>query len=388
MKSESSRRAFLASGLALPVAGAASAPSFAPSMSPPPAFAEEPAVSYRVLGKTGLKVSTVGFGCMVTSDPSVITRAADLGINHFDTSRDYSRGNNESMVGAALGNRRRDVVLSSKTDGLTAQAALAELDTSLQALKTDHLDIWYLHEKSSAADISDELLEAQQSAKKAGKIRFTGVSAHAGHSDVIARAIQSGRCDVLLLSYNFAMEDNLGDAIRSAQAAGIGVVAMKVMAGSFVLPGLRIGARERIGQPGVALAALKWALSNPNVSSAIPSIRDTEQLAENMKAMSTPFTPADAQLLAAQLDFIRPLYCRACGACDGLCPRGVPVPDVLRCLMYAEGYGEFPLARERFQKLPAAAAAADCRNCPGCVIRCPNGVDVARRLARAQELFA
>ena len=107
MKLESSRRDFLAAGLALPAAALPPAPSL-------PAPAGGP--SYRVLGKTGLKVTTVGYGCMITSDPSVIAKAADMGINFFDTSRGYQRGNNERMVGAALGARRKNVILSSKCD--------------------------------------------------------------------------------------------------------------------------------------------------------------------------------------------------------------------------------------------------------------------------------
>lgn len=376
MKNDNSRRSFLASGLALPLAGST------------PVSAAASAVNYRVLGKTGLKVSTVGFGCMITSDPSVIQRAVDMGINHFDTSRDYQDGNNERMVGAALGNRRKNVILSTKTDGMDTQAALKELDTSLKELRTDYVDIWYLHDKSRAADLTDGLLEAQQRAKKAGKIRFAGVSTHGGHAEVFPAAIKSGRFDVILTSYNFAMDKQMEGLIQSASNAGVGVVAMKVIAGSFPLPGISRQARALMKRPGAALAALKWAVRNPNVATTIPSMTDADQLLENVNAMAAPFGPADQKLLVAQLEDIRPLYCRMCGACSGRCPNGVPVADMLRCLMYAEGYGQFPLARARFQKLPGQAAAGACRLCPACAIQCPNGVRVQERLVRAQELLA
>ena len=135
-------------------------------------------ISYRTLGKTGLKVTSVGFGCMVTSDASVITRAADLGINYFDTCRSYQHGNNERLVATGLKGKRQSIVLSSKTDGATKQAALDELNTSLSELATDHLDIWYLHMKDSPDKLPDELFEAQQIARQQGKIRFSGVSTH------------------------------------------------------------------------------------------------------------------------------------------------------------------------------------------------------------------
>ena len=391
MKSESSRRAFLASGMALPVAAAAM-PAARPSASPLPepvaSLAAAPEVRYRVLGKTGLKVSSVGFGCMVTSDPSVIARAADMGINFFDTARVYGGGNNERMVGAALKDRRKQLIISTKSMSKTRAEAETHLDTSLRELGTDYIDIWYLHKMDSGSQITDELLEAQQAAKKAGKIRFAGVSTHAGHDTVFPVAVKSGKVDVILTTYNFAMNRQLIEPlIKSATDAGIGVVAMKVMAGSFPLPGIADSARERIKRPGVALSALKWTLRNPSIV-PIPSMTDTDQLEQNFTAMTAPFGPADEKLLAAQLDYIRPLYCRMCGQCKGTCPQGLPVADMLRILTYADGYGQFPLARERFMELPSHARSVRCDLCPTCSVECPNGVQVSTRLARAQELFA
>ena len=81
-------------------------------------------------------------------------------------------------MGAALKDKRKEIVLSSKTDGKTKQDALAELDTSLKELGTDHLDIWYLHMKNSPSELPDELFEAQRIARQQGKIRFAGVSTH------------------------------------------------------------------------------------------------------------------------------------------------------------------------------------------------------------------
>ena len=121
MKPSTSRRDFLQAGLALPVVGlAARTGAGKASVEATPAAASpfldsSPQLTYRILGKTGLKVTTVGFGCMITSDGSVIERAADMGITYFDTARVYQNGNNERMVGAALKNRRKNIVLSSKT---------------------------------------------------------------------------------------------------------------------------------------------------------------------------------------------------------------------------------------------------------------------------------
>ena len=113
-----------------------------------------------------------------------------------------------------------------------------------------------------------------------------------------------------------------------------------------------------------------------------------EQLDETITAMAEPFSPSDGKTLSAHLDAISPLYCRTCGKCDGACARGLPVPDMLRILTYADGYRQFALARERFQELPSHQTAVRCSDCAQCTVQCPHGVEVAGRLARAQELFA
>jgi predicted aldo/keto reductase-like oxidoreductase len=163
---------------------------------------------------------------------------------------------------------------------------------------------------------------------------------------------------------------------------------MKVMAGGFrrVKPGDKMA--EILKRDGAMLAALKWVVKDTNVHTTVPSITDMDQLDENLKAMTTPFAESDQKVLAAQLEHIRPLYCRMCGQCAGMCSKGLPASDILRFLSYAEGYGQFQLARESFLELPEELQQVRCSQCSTCAIQCPNGVKVAERLHRAQELFA
>ena len=99
-------------------------------------------------------------------------------------------------------------------------------------------------------------------------------------------------------------------------------------------------------------------------------------------------TGLKVKLLTARLEDIGPLYCRMCGACGGVCERGVPVPDVLRFLTYAEGYGQFALGREKFLQLGPEVGAVRCADCEHCTVQCPYGVQVVARLRHAQEWFA
>jgi predicted aldo/keto reductase-like oxidoreductase len=382
MMNKTSRRDFLSTGLMLPVVGAGSSLGIMNlSAQTPAGSAGSPVkLSYRTLGKTGLKVTTVGMGCMVTSDPSVVTRAADLGITYFDTARSYQHGNNERMVGAALGSKRKQVVLSTKTEARDKAGQLAHLDTSLSELKTDYVDIWYLHGKSSPSEIHDDMIEALQLAKQQGKARFVGISTHSGQQQLLPWMAQKGVFDVVLTSYNFTMDASMDQAIDACAKAGMGVAALKVMAG---------GARsQKLTQPGALLAALKWVVNKPNIATTIPSMTDMAQLEENVKAMEGPLSEGDQKLLAAHLEMIQPEYCRLCGKCEGTCAQGLPVADVLRYVTYADGYGQFALGRERYLQMASEHVVARCENCPECTVQCPFGVKVQKRMKRAQELFA
>lgn len=395
MKTDASRRSFLVAGLTAPAAlGSASkslpAKSFLPQIDPSRKVDSGPKLEFRTLGRTGLRVTSMGFGCMITSDGTVIERAADMGVNYFDTARGYQSGNCERMVGAALKNYRKKIVLSTKSPKKTKAELLSDLETSLKELQTDWVDIWYLHAKSAPGDVNDEMLEAQNQAKKDGKIRFAGISTHGGQKELVPHVVSLKHFDVLLTSYNFAMDPSINDQVALAASAGLGVVAMKVMAG-----GQRRNAnsssdtsREILKRDGAMLAALKWAMKSQHVHTTIPSITDIDQLDENLRSMSNPFTPSDQQVLTARLQQISPEYCRMCGSCTGTCDKGLPVADIHRYLMYAENYGEFGLGLSNYRELAPEFASVSCRDCSECSVHCPNGVRVVQRLTRAQECFA
>ena len=104
--------------------------------------------------------------------------------------------------------------------------------------------------------------------------------------------------------------------------------------------------------------------------------------------MAERFTDADSKILSARLEEITPYFCRMCGECDGKCPKGLPVADMVRFVMYADGYGQFPLGRENFLRMSTEQQNVRCGDCTDCTVECPHGVHVQARLSRAQELFA
>jgi len=378
MDFDSSRRKFLQAGLALPAAG------FIIS-SHPHAFGQAPAgVVYRTLGKTGLKVSGVGCGIGLIPDPAVLVRAIDLGVNYFDTARMYEKGKSEEIAGAAFKGRRNRIVLASKTDALTKADVFKDMEDSLKALQTDHLDVWHLHSRDTPDMITDEAVEACETLKKQGKTRFIGVSAHDINA-VADKIVKIGKFDVVQTTYSYPIGSHLRNAsIKKLYDAGIGVVAMKVIVAvaGFIPP------KEMKLKNEGPLAAVKWALMNPMISTTVPYAKNITELEMNFRAMAEPYTLQDEKMLYARNEEIRPSYCRMCYECKGKCPQGVPVTDELRYLAYHDFGGDFHQAHQNFTRLPTEVRAVRCSDCSACAVQCPNGVEVRNRLIRAQGLLA
>ncbi len=378
MDFNSSRRKFLQAGLVLPAAGFVASRHM-------DAFGQAPAgVVYRTLGKTGLKVSAVGCGIGLIPDPAVLVRAADLGVNYFDTARMYEKGKSEEIAGAALKSRRNKIVLASKTDGLTKADVIKDMDDSLQALQTDHVDIWHLHSRDTPDTITDEAVEALEILKQQGKTRFIGCSAHDINA-VVDKIVQIGKFDVVQTTYSYPIGSHFRKAsIKKLHDAGIGIVAMKVI---VALAGLTSRREFRLTNEG-PLAAVKWVLMNPMISTTVPYAKNLAEVEMNFRAMTEPYTPQDEKMLYVMNEEIRPRYCRMCYECKGKCPNGVPVTDELRYLAYNDFAGDLHQAHENFLRLPAEIRAVRCSDCPSCAIQCPNGVEVRNRLIRAQSILA
>jgi uncharacterized protein len=191
----------------------------------------------------------------------------------------------------------------------------------------------------------------------------------------------------VLSQYSFATGAGNDATYKRLSDAGIGLVAMKVMAPAGGGRG-RGGAPAAPVVPGKHLAALKWVLKNPLIGTTVPSMTDIDQLETNFRALTEKISTEDEKLLALVNEEIRPYYCRMCHQCSGQCPKGIPVSDTIRYLSYADFYGQYPLGREYFLALPENVRNIKCSDCSTCSVTCPNGVHVTERLIRAQELFA
>ena len=339
-------------------------------------------VAYRTLGRTGLKVSVIGYGAMRTSEAAVIRAAFDRGVNWLDTARGYMGGKNEQICAEALKGYRDKVYVTTKTHAHSKSAIFREAEESLRSLQTDHVDLYLLHSVDKPAELAnEEAREALAQLRKDGKVRFLGVSTHAAVEVLDAVAQDKDKLfDVVLVRYNFKSPKAVKEAIARAAAAGVGIVAMKTQAGGYKT--------KELGDISPHQAALKWVLQDTNVSTAIPAMVDLQQVEEDTAVMAMmDITKADRQILSRYGAAIAPFYCIGCRECRPTCPRGVDIPAINRCLMYAEGYGDIELARTTYAQLPVPLTAATCADCPECVADCPNGLRIAHKMRQAMTML-
>lgn len=367
---------------------------------------QQPKIIYRTLGRTNLRIPIVSFGVMNSDSPDLINRALDMGINHLDTAHVYLRGNSERVIGEVLERRGdRDKVYvttkmrlardreknvfslkgSEREPGATEENLINQLETSLERLRTDYVDILYLHSCYSPEMVTYEpLMNALVKVKKQGKARFIGTSTHANVANVIRATADAEVYDVVLAAYNYILEEkeDIRSAIQYAAGKGLGVVAMKTQ-----------GGRRLQQDPDTEInnqAALKWVLNDENVCTTIPGMTTFDQLDMNMGVMNDlTLTGQEQSDLQAAASMRGTLFCQNCRTCVPTCPNNVAIPNLMRAYMYAAGYGNFVQARMTIAELPEKMGLNVCRECSSCQASCRRGIDIGSRIDSliAEDLY-
>jgi len=352
----------------------------------------EEKIEYRKLGNIGYNASVVGFGAMLTNDASVLQRALDMGINYIDTARSYQRGNNEIMVGRVIKKRRKDVFLSTKNKQRSMRTIVKDAEESLKALDTDYVDCFLAHDVTSREQvINEDIMSALEKLKKEGKARYIGISTHSSEAEIIDAMINSKFYDLVTVKYNYRSDEKLIKAVERANKAGIAVVAMKVMGGkwwTYVIRWRRGYTGHKMEGLNPCQAALKWVINDKNIATTIPSITSFQQLDENFSIMGSKFSWSDRKTLDKFARMTDKLYCRMCGECSNVCPENVNIPDIMRFLMYADGYGELELGRNSYKSLSSNERASKCTGCNHCVVPCVNKLNIRERMLRAHSKLA
>ncbi len=333
-------------------------------------------MEYTVLGKTGLRVSRMGFGGIpIQKTDAKVTRAlmeelVAHGLNYIDTALGYTVS--EAYLGEALEGLRDKFVLATKSMARTREAMAADIETSLKNLRTDHIDLYQVH-NPSMADLEKVCapggaLEALLEAKAAGKIGHIGLTAHM--ASVFEKGLSLDWVETVMFPYNIV--ETQGEALmRRAKEQGVGFICMKPLAG---------GALEN------ATLAMRFIARNEDVSVVIPGMCDVREVRENLAAMENTAPLSEAELSEIQTirEELGTQFCRRCNYCQP-CTAGISMSGIFVLEGYLNRYGLGDWARARYAAMEKKAG--DCLGCGVCETRCPYQLPIREMLARCKAEF-
>ncbi len=333
-------------------------------------------MEYRILGKTGLRVSTLGFGGIpiqridAHGTRVLMEQLVAGGVNYIDTARAYTVS--ESYLGQALEGLRDKFILATKGMGRTKEAMAADIETSLANLRTDYIDLYQIHNPNPAQFQQvigpGGALEALLEARSAGKIGHIGITAHS--LEVFEKALDCDWVETIMFPYNI-VETQGEDLIAKCTERNIGFIDMKPLAG---------GALEDAG------LALRFICANKNVTVTIPGMADPAELRQNLAAAadSAPLSPQELEKISAIRRELGTQFCRRCNYCAP-CTVGISIPSVFLFEGYLSRYGLADWARVRYDTLAVTASA--CVDCGQCEPRCPYGLPIRQMLKNAAVKF-
>lgn len=330
------------------------------------------------LGQTGLQISRLGFGGIPIQridqpgTRALLKAAHEAGINYIDTARAYTVS--EAWIGQSLQELglRDEFVLATKCRALTRAEMEAQLAQSLADLRTDHIELYQFH-NPSLDDLKTILapggaLEALLAAKEQGVVGHIGITAHL--AAVFEVALDVPQIETVMFPYNI-VEQQGAELIARCHAAGKGFIAMKPLAGGAIEDGR---------------LALRYVLSNPNVTVAIPGMAALEELERNVAgaADTAPLTAEEQAACQKVRDALGTQFCRRCNYCAP-CTVGIQIPSVFLFQGYLNRYGLQEWGRERYATLKVKAGA--CIQCGACETRCPYNLPIRRMMQQAAEDF-
>ena len=333
-------------------------------------------MEYVTLGKSGLRISRLGFGGIpiqrIDQEGTrvLVDRLVEEGINFIDSARGYTVS--EEYLGYALEGRREKFVLATKSMARTKEAMEADIEKSLHNFRTDYIDLYQVHnpsmEQLEQVMAPGGALEALTAAKKAGKIGHIGITAHS--LETFRMALELPWVETIMFPYNI-VEDQAKELIHACAEKNIGFIAMKPLAG---------GAIED------AVTALRYVCANPDVTVVIPGMADIAELNQNLAAVNdaSPLSHEEEGKLRAIRDALGTQFCRRCNYCQP-CSAGISISSVFLFEGYLTRYGLADWARSRYATL--TKKASDCIGCGACESRCPYHLPIRSMLKEAAERF-
>ena len=333
-------------------------------------------MEYRVLGKTGLKISRTGLGGIpiqridAAGTKELMHWLCNRGVNYVDTARGYSVS--EEYLGQALEGIRDKFVIATKSMSRTKETMAADIDISLGNLRTDYIDLYQVH-NPTPADLEKVIapggaLEALLEAKAAGKIGHIGITAHS--AETFKMALEMDWVETVMFPYNI-VETQGEKLIRACGEKNIGFIAMKPLAG---------GAIED------ATLALRFLQANEDVTVVIPGMAEIKEAEQNLAAMenTAPLTEGEKMSMDAIRKDLGTHFCRRCNYCAP-CAVGISIPGIFVLEGYLSRYGLAGWAKMRYDGM--AKVASDCIGCGVCEDRCPYNLPIREMMKSVAQKF-
>lgn len=332
-------------------------------------------MEYRVLGKTGLRVSRLGFGGIpiqridAEGTKALMHRLLEAGVNYIDSARGYTVS--EEYIGYGLEGIRDKFILATKGRGLTKQAMQKDVETSLRNFRTDYIDLYQFHNPSledlETITAPGGALEALRDAKAAGTVRHIGITAHS--VQVFEKALDMDWVETIMFPYNL-VENQGAELIAKCQEKNIGFICMKPLAGGAI---------------DDASLALRYIVQNPAVTVVIPGMANDQELSQNLAAVSNsaPLTGEETAKIQAIRDSLGTQFCRRCNYCAP-CTVGIHIPQLFVLEGYLTRYGLADWAKGRYETETKASACIECGACEG---RCPYHLPIREMMKRVAREF-
>jgi len=325
-------------------------------------------VPTRPFGKTGIEVPILGFGTSlhVAFSRLLLRQAVNWGVTYWDTANTYMGGNSEKAIGKYFGKYpqdRKKIFLVTKTHAGTAQGRTEDLNLSLERMKTDYIDLFFIHSVWRPDELDNPTKSWAQKAKADGKIRLFGFSAHSNMEACLLGAAKLGWIDGIMMTYNYRLmhTDEMRRALDACVKAGIGLTAMKTQGGGQVRSDSQteLELAGRFLQKGFsdAQAKLKAVWQNQHIASICSEMPNMTILMANVAAAinKTELSAAETKLLRQYARETRSGYCTGCtNICESAVPIDIPIGDIMRYLMYARSYDSRRRARHCFRKISEA----------------------------------
>lgn len=397
---------------------------------------------YRTLGRTGFKVSDIGFGGGFLNNAEVLDVALNVGVNYIDTAEHYMNGQSERTIGEVISKRKREsIFLTTKLninnfgEGTKIESTKEEIKQRfhkcLQRLRTDYVDCLMNHMVSNAELVRhDGFHRAVQELKSEGKVRFVGLSNHGlehriggnveeSMEKILMAGVEDGRYDMVLMVYNFLQKKQGEAIIKACKEKNMGITLMKTdPVNEYIFVKNYYDEQAEKGEPSseetmkrmdefklwlnqaetfkkkyglqsneeVRKAAITFCLNNQDIHSVCATMNSFDDLEKFIGLSGGRLEVSDSSMLEDYKTAFGQLYCRhACGICEKACPYNIPINTIMRYNHYFQAQKREKYAVEKYAKL-SQRTAERCHNCSGhCESECPYNVPIQGLLIEAHK---